>query len=55
MRLVWIIDPRARVVTVLAPGEEPRLLTAGGTLDGGVVLPGFSIAVDEIFAQLEVQ
>jgi len=52
-RLVWIIDPRARTVTVLAPAREPRTLTQADTLDGGDVLPGFSVAVAEIFAQLD--
>lgn len=53
VRLVWIVDPRARTVVVLAPGREPRTLTAGDTLDGGDVLPGFSVSVADIFAQLE--
>jgi Uma2 family endonuclease len=54
VRLVWIVDPRARTVTVLAPGQEPRTLTVGDTLDGGDVLQGFIVPVADIFAQLEV-
>ena len=54
VRLVWTVDPRARTVTVLAPGAEPRTLRSGDTLDGGDVLPGFSVPVADIFAQLEV-
>jgi Uma2 family endonuclease len=54
VRLVWIVDPRARTVTVLTPGQEPRTLTAGNTLDGGEVLPGFSVPIADIFAQLDV-
>lgn len=54
VRLVWIIDPADRTVAVLAPEQEPRLRSAGDTLDGGDVLPGFSVAVDEIFAQADV-
>ncbi len=50
-RLVWIIDPATSLVTVLQPGEDAIILSVGETLDGGEVLPGFSIAVDEIFAQ----
>lgn len=53
VRLVWIIDPRRRTVTVLAPEQGPRVLTDADTLDGGDVLPGFSIPVAEIFAQLD--
>ena len=49
------IDARnARTVTVLVPGEEAVVLGMGDTLDGGVVLPGFTVAVDDIFAQLQV-
>ena len=54
VRLVWIIDPRARTVSVLAPNQEPRTLTPGDTLDGDV-LPGFAVPVAEIFAQLEIR
>ena len=54
VRLVWVIDPSARTIAVLAPGEEGRTLTAGAMLDGGDLLPGFSVPVDELFAQLHV-
>ena len=54
VRLVWVIDPATATVTVQVPGEEARILSSGDTLDGGDVLPGFSVAVDEIFAQMLV-
>jgi Uma2 family endonuclease len=54
VRLVWVIDPDAETIAVLAPGQEGRTLTAGDILDGGDVLPGFSVAVDEIFAQTKL-
>jgi Uma2 family endonuclease len=54
VRLVWVIDPRARTVTVLVPGADAIVLGAGDTLDGSDVLPGFRVAVDDIFAQLQV-
>ncbi len=54
VRLVWVIDPAAATIAVLAPGQEGRTLTAGDSLDGGDVLPGFSVAVDDIFAQVQV-
>lgn len=53
VRLVWVIDPEARTIRVYRPGEDARLLQAGDTLDGGDVLPGFTAAVDDIFAELE--
>ena len=54
VRLVWIVDPATSLVTVQKPGEDAVILGAGETLDGGDVLPGFSVAVDEIFAQMRV-
>ena len=51
VRLVWVIDPLGETVAVQAPGEEGRLLAAGDVLDGGDVLPGFSVQVADIFAQ----
>ncbi len=51
VRLVWVIDPAAETVAALAPGEEGRLLTAEDVLEGGEVLPGFSVRVADIFAQ----
>ena len=54
VRLVWVIDPMAATIAVLAPGKESRTLSAGDTLDGGEVVPGFTAAVDDIFAQLQV-
>lgn len=49
-RLVWIVDPRKRTVTVHAAEARPRHLTEEDRLDGGDVLPGFSLAVGRIFA-----
>jgi len=53
VRLAWLIDPAEQVVTVYAPGEGPQRVTAGGMLDGGAVLPGFFLYVDDLFAVLE--
>jgi Uma2 family endonuclease len=52
VRLVWVVDPATVTVVVQAPGTEPRVLYSGDTLDGGDVLPGFSVTVDEIFAEM---
>ncbi len=54
VRLVWVIDPATATVVVQTPGEEARVLGSGDTLDGGDVLPGFSVAVDDIFAQMQM-
>src|SRR6266508_1370984 len=54
VRLIWVVDPQAETILVITPGANSRLLTAGDTLDGGDVLPGFSVPVDDIFAQMQV-
>jgi Uma2 family endonuclease len=48
-RMVWICDPAKRLVIVLTPDDE-QILLEHEMLDGGDVLPGFSIAVRAIFA-----
>lgn len=48
-RLVWVVDPPQRTVTVHAPGLTPRTLRVGDTLDGGDVLPGFALPLAELF------
>ena len=50
VRLVWVVDPRARTVVVHVPGHAPRRHTAADRLDGGDVLPGFSCAVRDLLA-----
>jgi Uma2 family endonuclease len=54
VRLVWVIDPAAETITVQTPGQEARILRPGDVLDGGEVLPGFSVPVEDIFAQMQV-
>jgi Uma2 family endonuclease len=50
LRLVWLVDPAERTVTVFRPDAALKLLGEGDTLDGGDVLPGFSVPVADIFA-----
>lgn len=50
VRLVWIVDPVAGVVTVYEPDGAARLPRLGEEIDGGNALPGFSLALDELFA-----
>jgi Uma2 family endonuclease len=48
-RQVWVVEPRRRIVTVYAADGNARLLREGDTIDGGEVLPEFSLPVAEIF------
>jgi len=50
-RQVWIIRPRERTLTVHRPGAAPLHLGADATLEGGDVLPGFSLRVARIFGE----
>ena len=48
-RMVWIVRPRTRTVTVYRSLREVQVLRPGDTLDGGDVLPGFAVPVETIF------
>lgn len=49
VRVVWVVDPRARSVTVYRDRGEVRVLTERDELRGEDVLPGFGVAVAELF------
>jgi Uma2 family endonuclease len=51
-KLVWIIDPEARTVHVYTAPDRFTVLTEEQILDGGVVLPGFSLPLQQLFARL---
>jgi Uma2 family endonuclease len=54
-RLVWQIDPESRTAEVFTAPEQSTLLTADQTLDGGEVLPGFTLSLTQLFAELDRQ
>jgi Uma2 family endonuclease len=49
-RLVWVLRPRRRSVTVHAADGTTREFGADDELEGGEVLPGFRVHVAELFA-----
>lgn len=51
-RLVWQVNPRKRTVDVYSAPDEFTTLTEADTLDGGDVLPGFTIPVKSLFVNL---
>jgi len=53
VRLVWIVDPRQRTARVYATVDQSVLIKEGQSLDGGAVLPGFVLPLDELFANDE--
>ena len=48
-RLVWILDPEKRRVTVHRTVLSPRTLEAEDILEGEDVLPGFRVKVSDLF------
>jgi len=53
VQLVWMIDPRSRTVAVFTNAQEFTLVDETGSLDGGNVLPGWTIQLEQLFARLD--
>lgn len=53
VELVWEIDPVARTVVVYTSVTHLTTLSAPDTLDGGLILPGFTLPLQELFAELD--
>lgn len=51
VKVVWELNVKARVLTVHQSGKEPVKLTAADTLDGGDVLPGFSLGLKRLLGE----
>jgi Uma2 family endonuclease len=49
VRLVWVFYPRHDLVQVYESLTSVRGLGRNDTLDGGIVLPGFSLPLSELF------
>jgi Uma2 family endonuclease len=49
-RLVWLVYPRTHTVIAYNAAGQIRQFAAGDSLDGDVVLPGFSYALARLFA-----
>lgn len=49
VRLVWLADPADHTVTVYTPDRRATVYREGAEIDGGAVLPGFSISIADIF------
>ena len=52
-RVMWIVDPDRRSVKVYTSPREFVERMADETLDGGVVLPGFQIRIEDWFSEAE--
>jgi len=53
VRVVWEVDLEPRKVMVYTPDGTVAVLDASQTLDGGAVLPGFTLKLSELFDELD--
>jgi Uma2 family endonuclease len=53
VRLVWIINPESESVTIWRPDWSNQRLHKGDLLTGEMVLPQFTVPVDDLFPNLE--
>ena len=49
VKIVWIVNPRLKTLTVYRPDAAPVIFAPGQELGGGGEMPGFRIAVSNLF------
>lgn len=49
--VVWVVNAETQRVIVHRPDAPPKIYSINDTLDGGNVLPGFTLPVKDIFAE----
>ena len=52
---VWIVNLNRRTITIHQKAENPRVFRASDLVDGGELLPGFRVSVDQLLPPLEVE
>lgn len=52
--VVWVVNPEAQRVVVHRPDAAPKIYNLNDTLDGGRVLPGFTLPVRDIFILIPI-
>ena len=50
-KLVWYVDPEKRCVEVFTAPDQSVVLDESQSLDGGAVLPGFTLSIRDWFAR----
>ena len=51
VRLIWLVYPETQVVIEYSASWQVRRLTEGDALDGGNVIPGFTMPIARLFRQ----
>lgn len=49
--IVWLIDPKVKMVAVFRPSKPVDVLTVKDTISGDPVLPDFELAISKIFTE----
>lgn len=47
--VVWVVDAEQKQIEVYIPGQPVKVFSIKETLEGGSVLPGFTLALNDIF------
>ena len=47
--VVWVVRPDVQEVEIYAPGQQVEIFGINDTVSGGEILPGFELAVKDIF------
>jgi Uma2 family endonuclease len=53
VELLWMVDHRARTITVFRSPQDSTVLNDGQIADGGAVLPGWQVNIAELFNRLD--
>ncbi len=53
VKLVWVVHPVKRTVTIYEQDDQGTVLQATDTLDGGKVVPGFTLSLARVFGELD--
>jgi Uma2 family endonuclease len=54
VQVVWEANPNTRTVEVFKAPDQSMVLHDAHTLEGGIVLPGFSLPLQELFSELDL-
>jgi Uma2 family endonuclease len=52
-RLIWIVYPKSRTIYVYTAPDKITVLQGDTVIDGGDVLPGFSVRLADIFGRMD--
>lgn len=55
VQIVWQVDPNTRTVEVFTAPDQSTVLHEAQTLEGGTVLPGLTLPLQELFGELDLQ